>query len=366
VEILAGHIGARLCSATANADAMRVVTGHGMKFDNAFVKELPADKEVGGGLRQVSDALFSFCAPSPCTDPVLVALSPEVCEIVGISAEELQRNPDLIDCLAGNRLFDGSVTFANCYGGHQFGNWSGQLGDGRAIHLGDVVTDAAQLWELQLKGAGTTPYSRGSDGRAVLRSSIREFLCSEAMAHLGIPTTRALSLVTYQERVVRDMFYDNNMKAEPGAICCRAAPSFLRFGSFQMLRARDEVDNMRKLVDFVIDHHYKDIAVTYPNGTDSDANGRRCIAFVAEVIERTARLYAQWQGCGFVHGVLNTDNNSILGSTTRCCSFLSYNTLLLIPLIQHTAAHSSHTTHCFFQASRSIMGPTVNFQIHFS
>jgi uncharacterized protein YdiU (UPF0061 family) len=228
-----------------------------MTFDNAFVNELPADKEVGDKLRQVSDALFSYCQPSPCTEPALVAVSPEVCEIVGISPEDLLQNPDLVECLAGNRLFEGSVTFANCYGGHQFGNWSGQLGDGRAIHLGEVLTKGGRHWELQLKGAGTTPYSRGSDGRAVLRSSIREFLCSEAMAHLNIPTTRALSLVTYKERVVRDKFYDNNLKPEPGAICCRAAPSFIRFGTFQMLRARDEVENMRKLCDFVIDHHYE-------------------------------------------------------------------------------------------------------------
>ncbi|MGD5182302.1 protein adenylyltransferase SelO family protein, partial [Xanthomonas citri pv. citri] len=127
---------------------------------------------------------------------------------------------------------------ANNYGGHQFGHWAGQLGDGRAISLGELVTPSGQHWELQLKGAGPTPYSRGADGRAVLRSSLREFLCSEAMHHLGVPTTRALSLVGTGEEVVRDMFYDGHPRPEPGAVVCRVAPSFLRFGSFELPASR--------------------------------------------------------------------------------------------------------------------------------
>jgi uncharacterized protein YdiU (UPF0061 family) len=131
--------------------------------------------------------------------------------------------------------------YAACYGGHQFGHWAGQLGDGRAITLGEVVNARGERWELQLKGAGPTPYSRTADGRAVLRSSIREFLCSEAMHHLGVPTTRALSVVATGEPVLRDMFYDGNARPEPGAVVCRVAPSFIRFGNFEIFASRDDV-----------------------------------------------------------------------------------------------------------------------------
>ena len=141
---------------------------------------------------------------------------------------------------------------AACYGGHQFGNWAGQLGDGRAINLGEIVNGQGERWVLQLKGAGPTPYSRTADGLAVLRSSVREFLCSEAMHHLGVPTTRALSLVTTGEDVVRDMLHDGHPKAEPGAVVCRVAPSFTRFGSFELFAARREHDVLQRLVDYTI------------------------------------------------------------------------------------------------------------------
>jgi uncharacterized protein YdiU (UPF0061 family) len=197
--------------------------------------------------------------------------------------------------------------YAMAYGGHQFGHWAGQLGDGRAIGLGEVLTARHGRQELQLKGAGRTPYSRGADGRAVLRSSIREFLCSEAMHHLGIPTTRALSLVATGESVVRDVMYDGHPAPEPGAIVCRVAPSFLRFGSYELPSSRGDVDLLRRLVDFTIGTHFPALAGL--PGEDSYA------AFFAEVCERTAVLMAQWMRVGFVHGVMNTDNMSILGLT---------------------------------------------------
>jgi uncharacterized protein YdiU (UPF0061 family) len=196
--------------------------------------------------------------------------------------------------------------YAACYGGHQFGTWAGQLGDGRAISLGEVVNAAGQRWELQLKGAGATPYSRSADGRAVLRSSIREFLCSEAMAHLGVPTTRALSLVATGDQIVRDMFYDGHPRAEPGAIVCRVAPSFLRFGNFELFAARGEIELLTRLADYTLRHHFPELGAPSPE---------TYAAWLTEICRRTAALMAHWMRVGFVHGVMNTDNMSILGLT---------------------------------------------------
>jgi uncharacterized protein YdiU (UPF0061 family) len=190
--------------------------------------------------------------------------------------------------------------YAARYGGHQFGHWAGQLGDGRAITLGEVIATDGTRQELQLKGAGRTPYSRTADGRAVLRSSLREFVCSEAMHYLGVPTTRALSLVASGEMVVRDMFYDGNPAPEPGAVVCRVAPSFVRFGSFQIFTAHGETDALKRLADYVIREHYP---------------GSTCREFFREVCRRTAVLLVDWMRLGFVHGVMNTDNMSILGLT---------------------------------------------------
>src|SRR3569623_2446364 len=196
--------------------------------------------------------------------------------------------------------------WASNYGGHQFGHWAGQLGDGRAITVGEIINAAGQRWELQLKGAGPTPYSRHADGRAVLRSSIREFLCSEAMHHLGVPTTRALCLVETGEAVVRDMFYDGHPREEPGAIVCRVAPSFVRFGHFELPYARNDVALLRQLADFTIRRAFPHLR----------GQGEALYAdWFGVVCERTARLMALWMRVGFVHGVMNTDNMSILGLT---------------------------------------------------
>ena len=165
-----------------------------LKFDNRFVRELPGDDDDSPQVRQVFGACFSPVLPSPVTAPQLLAWSREVAELLDLTPEDV-RSPEFAAVFGGNALIEGMEPYAACYGGHQFGNWAGQLGDGRAITLGEAVNARGERWELQLKGAGPTPYSRSADGRAVLRSSIREFLCSEAMHHLGVPTTRALCLV---------------------------------------------------------------------------------------------------------------------------------------------------------------------------
>ena len=170
--------------------------------------------------------------------------------------------------------------YAARYGGHQFGNWAGQLGDGRAITLGEVLTTSGERYDIQLKGAGRTPYSRTADGRAVLRSSVREFMCSEAMHYLGVPTTRALSLVATGETVIRDMFYDGNPEPEPGAIVCRVAPTFIRFGNFEIFAANDEVATLKKLADYVIRYHYPALGEPHRrptrDGSTKSAAARPC------------------------------------------------------------------------------------------
>jgi uncharacterized protein YdiU (UPF0061 family) len=196
-----------------------------LQFDNAFARELPGDPEHGTRRRQVTAALFSAVVPTPVAAPQLLAWSREVAELLGLTSADVE-SPQFAEVFAGNVLLPQMQPIAVNYGGHQFGNWAGQLGDGRAISLGETLNARGERWELQLKGAGPTPYSRTADGRAVLRSSLREFLCSEAMHHLGVPSTRALSLVLTGEQVVRDMFYDGNPQAEPGAVVCRVAPSF--------------------------------------------------------------------------------------------------------------------------------------------
>jgi serine/tyrosine/threonine adenylyltransferase len=280
-----------------------------MQFDNRFIRELPGDPEKGGWPRQVA-ALYSRVDPTPVAAPRLVAHSREMAATLGFSPDEVESSR-FAEVFGGNALLDGMEPFAVNYGGHQFGYWAGQLGDGRAITLGELIDGAGHRWELQLKGAGLTPYSRGADGRAVLRSSVREFLCSEAMHHLGVPTTRALSLVVTGEQVVRDMFYDGNPRAEPGAIVCRVAPSFIRFGNFELPASRGATGQLAALVDFTIRRDFSDLLV--PDSRVIDQNTRA--AWYRDVCERTARLMAAWMRVGFVHGVMNTDNMSVLGLT---------------------------------------------------
>jgi uncharacterized protein YdiU (UPF0061 family) len=279
-----------------------------LTFDNRFVRALPADPERANFCREVGES-FSRVAPVKVRAPQLIAYSREAAQLLDLSTADCEA-PRFAEVIAGNSLLDGMDPHATCYGGHQFGAWAGQLGDGRAINLGEVVNGRGERWTMQLKGAGPTPYSRSADGLAVLRSSIREFLCSEAMFHLGVPTTRALAVVATGEAVERDMLYDGHPADEPGAIVCRLAASFIRFGHFELPAARGNVELLRKLADFTIENDFPDLAV--PAAADAKT---RYLEWFATVCRRTARLVAHWQRVGFVHGVMNTDNMSVLGLT---------------------------------------------------
>ncbi|KAG2902379.1 Selenoprotein O [Phytophthora cactorum] len=301
------------------------------RFDNAVLRELPIDVEPKNFVRSaVSGACFSRVESTPIASPELVVTSPNSLLLVGIELKEgedqddnggdgdLQPVETLVPVLAGNELLPGSETAAQCYCGHQFGFFSGQLGDGAALYLGEVVT-GDERWELQLKGSGLTPYSRTADGRKVLRSTLREFLCSEHMHALGVPTTRAGSVVMSREtQVLRDIFYNGNAKTEPTAVVTRIAKSFLRFGSFEIFKDEDKFtglagpsahlenkeEMMRQMLDFTIRQYFPEI-----NGE------RKYEKFFEQVVRRTAKLVAKWQTIGFCHGVLNTDNMSIVGDT---------------------------------------------------
>jgi uncharacterized protein YdiU (UPF0061 family) len=276
-----------------------------LPFDNRFIRELPGDADGSPRRRQVYGAFWTKVAPTPVPAPRLIAHAREVAALLDLSEDDV-RSPQFAAVFGGNEQLAGMQPFATNYGGHQFGSWAGQLGDGRAISLGEIVNARRERWELQLKGAGPTPYSRTADGRAVLRSSVREFLCSEAMHHLGVPTTRALSLVATGERIVRDMLYDGHPELEPGAVVCRVAPSFTRFGHFELPASRGEIAQLEQLVDFTIARDYPQL--------EGEPRDKRS-AFFAEVCTRTATMIAHWMRVGFVHGVMNTDNMSILGLT---------------------------------------------------
>lgn len=271
-------------------------------LNNSFSNELPADSEARNFTRQVYDACFSWVKPKQTAKPSLLITSTELAEELGITDIDSE---SFVNIVTGNELIENSKPYAMCYGGHQFGNWAGQLGDGRAIVLGQLENEG-KTWMLQLKGAGATPYSRNADGLAVLRSSVREFLCSEAMFHLGIATTRALSLSLTGDKVIRDVLYDGNPAYEPGAVVCRVSPAFIRFGTFQLLSARKDFENLKKLTDYTIKHHYAHLGAP---------SKEVYTVFLNEVALKTADMIIDWQRVGFVHGVMNTDNMSILGET---------------------------------------------------
>ena len=235
--------------------------------------------------------------PTPLAAPRMVAVSEGMARELGWSVDDLHRDA-ATQALAGNQVWPGTRPWAGVYSGHQFGQWAGQLGDGRAITLGEWPS-ASGPQEIQLKGAGPTPYSRRGDGRAVWRSAIREFLASEAMHALGVPTTRALCLVASPEPVRRETW-------EAAAVVTRVAPSFIRFGHFEHFAHTGQHAALRQLADFVIEHFYPDCRA---------AVGNPYAALLAAVTERTADLLAHWQALGFCHGVMNTDNMSILGLT---------------------------------------------------
>lgn len=255
-----------------------------LDFDNSFSR-LPA-------------AFYSRLAPTPFDrPPYLISLNPQVAELIGLHPDQAHR-PEFLSYLSGQTPWPGAEPLAMLYAGHQFGHYVPQLGDGRAILFGEVRNSRGEKWDLQLKGCGLTPYSRQGDGRAVLRSTIREYLCSEAMHGLGIPTTRALCIIGSDEEVYREVI-------ESGAMLLRVAPSHVRFGSFEVFYYRGQHDRIRILADYVIEHHYPELA----------EHPQKYVVWLQEIVVRTARLIAQWQAVGFAHGVMNTDNMSILGLT---------------------------------------------------
>jgi uncharacterized protein YdiU (UPF0061 family) len=275
-----------------------------LNIDNTFINELPADTELNVFPRQVTEACFSYVKPRVPSAPKLLHYSEEMANELGISKSDAESN-DFFDLVSGASVYENTNPYAMCYGGHQFGNWAGQLGDGRAINLFEVFNDNKR-WALQLKGSGLTPYSRTADGLAVLRSSVREHLCSEAMYHLEVPTTRSLSLSLTGDQVLRDVQYNGNPAYEKGAVVCRTAPSFIRFGNFQILAARQDRKNLRQLMNYTIRHFFPEFKENTNEGY---------IQFFEKVAEDTLKMVIHWQRVGFVHGVMNTDNMSILGLT---------------------------------------------------
>jgi uncharacterized protein YdiU (UPF0061 family) len=254
-----------------------------LTFDNTYAR-LP-------------EAFYSRLAPTPFRTAALASFNPDAAALLDLDPREAER-PDFADYFTGAKPLPGAEPLAMRYAGHQFGTYVPQLGDGRAILLGEVRNAAGESWDLHLKGAGKTPYSRMGDGRAVLRSTIREYLCGEAMHGLGVPTTRALCLIVGDEPVYRET-------VERGAMLVRLAPSHVRFGSFEFFSHRGEIPHVTRLADYVIERFFPHLV-----GAES-----RYAAFLTEVVERTARLMAQWQAVGFAHGVMNTDNMSVLGLT---------------------------------------------------
>ena len=248
------------------------------------------------GFLELGPEFSTQLQPTPLPQPSWVVTSPELASTIGLDARFIE-DQESLEILTGNVVPSQIQPFASVYSGHQFGVWAGQLGDGRAISLGQIAY-LDKIWEIQLKGAGPTPYSRMGDGRAVLRSSIREFLCSEAMHHLGIPTTRALAITSSTAPVLRESL-------ETAAVVTRIAPSFIRFGHFEHFASNGLHEQLQVLSNHVIEHHY-------PHLLKSD---QPYLNMFQEVLERSARLVAQWQSIGFCHGVLNTDNMSILGLT---------------------------------------------------
>ena len=277
----------------------------------------------------IGDDTCQFIAPSPLPDPYWIAVSTEAAELVGISlgSNQLPTNPDWLAVLAGNSAELGERLFpkpmATAYSGHQFGHWAGQLGDGRAILLGELKHQ-----ELQLKGAGMTRYSRMGDGRAVLRSSIREFLCSEAMHALGIPTTRALSLVGSKQAVRRETM-------ETAAVCSRLAPSFIRIGHFEHYAANGLHARLQELAAYLIEAHYP----------ECQSSATPYLDLFKAISARNARCVAQWQAVGFCHGVLNSDNISALGLTMDYGPFGFLDHTALDHICNHTDSGGRYAYH---------------------
>lgn len=289
------------------------------------MSQLPTEENPGNKRHQVKGYNYSKVTPTPRDNPTTVSLSGPALALLDLDKDRVEKDPDTPLYLAGNKVPTGAQPVANCYCGHQFGTFAGQLGDGRAISYGDIRNHKGELWELQLKGSGTTPYSRFADGKAVLRSSIREYLCSEAMWALGIPTTRAASLIVTDSLAERDPLYNGRKIMEKCAIVMRLAPTFLRFGSFEIFKPTDDLSGeggpshgreqemMPGMLDYLLNNHFSEIAKLQ---SDENLSKDDCyFEMYKEIVKRTAKTFALWQCYGFCHGVLNTDNMSVLGLT---------------------------------------------------
>ncbi|WP_066759750.1 protein adenylyltransferase SelO [Crocinitomix algicola] len=271
-------------------------------FYQKFTEALPADKNEKNTPRQVTDAAYSYVSPQKFENASLIHVNHTL--LNELKLNDIEKD-ELALIFTGQKTLNNQKPYAMCYAGHQFGNWAGQLGDGRAINIAELDMNKHPI-VLQLKGAGKTPYSRSADGLAVLRSSIREFLMSEAMFSLGIPTTRALSIALSGDQVLRDILYNGNPAHEKGAIVCRTAPSFIRFGNFENFAARGNKVLLKKLTDYTIQTFYSHL------GAPSKST---YLVFFKEVAMKSLEMVMDWQRVGFVHGVMNTDNMSILGLT---------------------------------------------------
>eukprot|EP01100_Stratorugosa_tubuloviscum_P011146 TRINITY_DN4912_c0_g1_i1.p1 TRINITY_DN4912_c0_g1~~TRINITY_DN4912_c0_g1_i1.p1 ORF type:complete len:626 (+),score=256.73 TRINITY_DN4912_c0_g1_i1:73-1950(+) len=301
-----------------------------LNFNNLAIKELPTDTTFNENQRTTPGVCFCRVNPTHVKTPSLVAFSEDTLKLLDLQISETTR-PEFILYFSGNLILPGSEPSAHCYCGHQFGYFSGQLGDGATMYLGEIINQKGVRWEIQFKGAGKTPYSRTADGRKVLRSSLREFLCSEANFYLGIPTTRAGTIVTSDSYTERDIFYTGNIIQERCTIISRVAPTFLRFGSFEICKSKDKESGRTGpsagfadkiipiLANYTIKNFYPEIWSKHVNDT-TDFNNieslQNCYKeFFTEIVTRTAKLVAHWQTIGFCHGVLNTDNMSIVGVT---------------------------------------------------
>ena len=279
---------------------------------------------------QLGDAFSTRLTATAVPNPQWMAFSSNLSHEMGLQ-DDWMHEPGVLDALSGNAVFKGSEPLASVYSGHQFGHWAGQLGDGRALCLGEVLTRVGPL-EIQLKGAGPTPYSRRADGRAVLRSTVREFLCSEAMAGLGIPTTRALCMVSSPLPVYRE-------ELESAAVLTRVAPSFVRFGHFEHFASVQNKAALKTLAQFVLDLSQENLMKhTNLSALDGLSFEEKCLAFLELTAINYAKLMSQWQGVGFCHGVMNTDNMSILGLT------IDYGPFQFMDAFdpQHICNHSDH------------------------
>ncbi len=298
---------------------------------------------------RLPEKFFSRLSPIPVSDPVLIRVNHDLARQLGFDVSWLESQQG-VEFLAGNFIPDNSEPIATVYAGHQFGGWNPQLGDGRAILIGEVLDTNGQRFDIQLKGSGRTPYSRGGDGRAPLGPVLREYIVSEAMTVLGVPTSRALGAVLSGEKVFRE-------RSLPGAVLARVAQSHIRIGTVQYFASRQDLEAIELLVDHVIQRHY-------PAITDEKDRAR---ALLDNIIDRTAKLVARWQSLGFIHGVMNTDNMLLSGETIDYgpCAFMdTFNANTVFSSIDHGGRYAyrnqPHIAHWNLTALAQALLPLLN------